>query len=81
MLAFYYDKTYFDLDKGITPAKLQLIDRQYAYAVPPIGSSTEIKYIKIKKDEPLVLKHGYFAACLLDNEIKPEKIRFNFVGL
>jgi len=64
-----------------SPAKLQLIDRQYVYAVPPIDSSTKLKYVKIKKDEPLILKHGYFAACLLDNEIKPQKINFNFVGL
>ncbi|MBS7230989.1 DUF2235 domain-containing protein [Flavobacterium psychroterrae] len=61
--------------------KLQLIDREYAHAVPPIGSDTKTQYIKIKRDEPLINKHGYFAACLLDNEVKPEKIHFNFVGL
>lgn len=26
-------------------------------------------------------KHGYFAACLLKNNINPQKIKFNFVGL
>ena len=64
-----------------SPAKLQLIDREYAHAVPPFVSNTNPVFVKIKKDEPLVLKHGYFAACLLDNEVKPQKINFNFVGL
>ena len=64
-----------------SPAKLQLIDREYAYVVPPFVSDTNPNYIKIKRDEPLVNKHGYFAACLLENEIRPRKINFNFVGL
>ncbi|MCP2028634.1 hypothetical protein L1276_003804 [Flavobacterium sp. HSC-32F16] len=64
-----------------SPAKLLVIDREYCYAEPPFVSDTNPDYIKIKRDEPLVNKHGYFAACLLDNEIKPEKINFNFVGL
>lgn len=64
-----------------SPAKLQSIDREYAYAVPPFENDTNSDYIKIKTDEPLVHKHGYFAACLLDNEIRPKKINFNFVGL
>ncbi|WP_426484718.1 T6SS phospholipase effector Tle1-like catalytic domain-containing protein [Flavobacterium sp. 2] len=64
-----------------SPAKLQLIDREHAYAVPPFESDTNPDYIKIKRDEPLVHAHGYFAACLLNNDIKPKKIKFNFVGL
>lgn len=64
-----------------SPAKLQLIDREHAYAVPPFESDTNPDYVKIKKDEPLVHAHGYFAACLLNNDIKPKKIKFNFVGL
>lgn len=64
-----------------SPAKLQLIDREYSYAVPPLVSDTNPDYIKIKRDEPLVNKHGYFAACLLENDIRPSKINFNFVGL
>ncbi len=31
--------------------------------------------------ETITDKHGYFAACLLKNEINPKKIKFNFVGL
>lgn len=31
--------------------------------------------------KPILDKHGYFAACLLKNNINPEKIKFNFVGL
>lgn len=64
-----------------SPAKLQLIDREYAHAVPPFVSNTDPVFVKIKRDEPLVHKHGYFAACLLNNEVKPQKIYFNFVGL
>lgn len=30
---------------------------------------------------PLLNKHGYFAACLLKNEINPKVIKFNFTGL
>ncbi|WP_163397645.1 phospholipase effector Tle1 domain-containing protein [Flavobacterium fluviatile] len=30
---------------------------------------------------PLLYKHGYFAACLLKNEINPKTIKFNFTGL
>lgn len=29
----------------------------------------------------LLKKHGYFAACLLKNEINPNRIQFNFTGL
>ncbi|TDO82983.1 putative alpha/beta hydrolase family protein DUF2235 [Flavobacterium chryseum] len=30
---------------------------------------------------PILDKHGYFAACLLKNEINPKRIHFNFTGL
>ncbi|KUJ60689.1 hypothetical protein AR687_16805 [Flavobacteriaceae bacterium CRH] len=30
---------------------------------------------------PILDKHGYFAACLLKNEINPKRIKFNFTGL
>ncbi|MBF4464208.1 phospholipase effector Tle1 domain-containing protein [Flavobacterium sp. LC2016-12] len=30
---------------------------------------------------PILDKHGYFAACLLKNQINPKKIKFNFTGL
>ncbi|WP_426485418.1 phospholipase effector Tle1 domain-containing protein [Flavobacterium sp. 2] len=33
------------------------------------------------KYQNIVDKHGYFAACLLKNNINPKKIKFNFVGL
>ena len=64
-----------------SPAVLQIIDRQYAYAIPPYRSDRDPAFVKIKKDEPLVAKHGYFAACLINNKVRPQKIKFNFVGL
>ncbi|SHG82573.1 phospholipase effector Tle1 domain-containing protein [Flavobacterium johnsoniae] len=32
-------------------------------------------------DNPLLAKHGYFAACLLDGGLTIQEIQFNFVGL
>ncbi len=36
--------------------------------------------IKINIDNPM-LQYGYFGACLLENEVEPKSIKFNFVGL
>lgn len=37
--------------------------------------------IPVKQDDELILRHGYFGACLIANKVIPLKIIFNFVGL
>lgn len=39
------------------------------------------KAILTLTDNPLLSKHGYFVACLLDGELNIDKIEFDFVGL
>lgn len=48
-------------------------------ALPP--HEAEGKRIEVNQDDELVLKHGYFGACLRINKVIPQKITFNFVGL
>ncbi|MDR2236456.1 MAG: DUF2235 domain-containing protein [Chryseobacterium sp.] len=48
-------------------------------AIPP--HKAEGKRIPVSKDDELVLKHGYFGACLRYWNVEPKKITFNFAGL
>jgi hypothetical protein len=60
-------------------ARVLKINNEEGMAVPP--NEAEGQRIKVKQDDELVLKHGYFGACLRLNKVIPKKTTINFVGL
>ncbi len=61
------------------PARVLRTSNEKGMALPP--HEAEGKRIEVKLDDELVLKYGYFGACLRMNKVIPQKITFNFVGL
>lgn len=61
------------------PAKVLKGIKNKGMAVPPDRGEGEL--IEVNQDDKLVLKHGYFGACLAYWEVIPKQITFNFVGL
>lgn len=61
------------------PATVLKGSRNKGMAVPP--HSAEGGLIEVSQDDPLILNHGYFGACLIVNKVIPKKITFNFTGL
>jgi hypothetical protein len=67
-----------------SPAIIFNTDRENNITVntPHSYQGMETAYFRFKVPySPILDKHGYFAACLLKNEINPKKIKFNFTGL
>lgn len=61
------------------PAEVLINSRDKGMALAPYDNITN--RIEVKLDDDIVLKHGYFGACLSYWEIIPKKISYNFVGL
>lgn len=61
------------------PARVLKINNKKGMALAPLDDGNN--RIEVKQNDPLVLQHGYFGACLSFWEIIPQKITFNFVGL
>ncbi len=61
------------------PARVLRINNEKGMALAPYDDSDN--RIEVKLDDPLIIQHGYFGACLIANKITPKTVSFNFVGL
>lgn len=61
------------------PARVLKMSNKKGMALPP--HEAEGERIEVGLDDELVLKYGYFGACLRYWQVVPQKITFNFVGL
>lgn len=63
-----------------SPVKI-IENSQGIFALSPKNEGSLKDAVKIKKQNELTNSYGYFGACLLENNVVPKKITFNFVGL